>query len=177
MTKLLGVDFAPLNIPLERRLQTLAVVFNVMVITLFPVVSNVILLALLFSRFWWLAAGYVAWMVYDINIARTSSRGGRRSQWLRTSKLGYHLKNYFPASLIKTADLDPNKNYIFGYHPHGIVGAGAMVNFGTEATGFSEKFPGIRPHLLTLEANFRWPWVRGYSLWMGRWGCFTSRHQ
>jgi hypothetical protein len=27
--------------------------------------------------------------------------------------------DYFPAVLIKEADLDPAKNYIFGYHPHG----------------------------------------------------------
>lgn len=29
------------------------------------------------------------------------------------------MKDYFPIALVKTADLDPSKNYVFGYHPHG----------------------------------------------------------
>ena len=29
------------------------------------------------------------------------------------------MKNYFPMTLVKTLDLDPSKNYVFGYHPHG----------------------------------------------------------
>lgn len=118
--------------------------------------------------------------------------------------------DYFPAVLVKEADLDPSKNYIFGYHPHGmwptvlaliqkslkkksssdypkvgslkvehncslvpryarlpssryvncgnkyiliwcavtivpgIISMGAFCMFNTEATGFGEKFPGIK---------------------------------
>lgn len=33
----------------------------------------------------------------------------------------------------------------------------AVANFGTEATGFSQLFPGIIPHLLTLRNNFYIP--------------------
>ena len=40
--------------------------------------------------------------------------------------------------LIKTADIDPNKNYIMGYHPHGILCSGAFCHFATEATDFME---------------------------------------
>ena len=35
------------------------------------------------------------------------------------------------------------------------------------ATGFSQAFPGIKPHLLTLETNFRAPFYRDILLWMG----------
>ena len=35
------------------------------------------------------------------------------------------------------------------------------------ATGFSEYFPGIKPHLLTLETNFRTPFYRDILMWMG----------
>ena len=34
------------------------------------------------------------------------------------------------------------RNYIFGYHPHGIMASGSFINFGTEGTGFSKLFPG-----------------------------------
>lgn len=35
------------------------------------------------------------------------------------------------------------------------------------ATGFSKAFPGIKPHLLTLESNFRTPFYRDILMWMG----------
>jgi hypothetical protein len=35
------------------------------------------------------------------------------------------------------------------------------------ATGFSQAFPGIKPHLLTLETNFRAPFYRDILMWMG----------
>ncbi|MEQ2205835.1 Diacylglycerol O-acyltransferase 2, partial [Xenoophorus captivus] len=66
--------------------------------------------------------------------------------------------------LIKTHELLPSRNYILGYHPHGIFCFGAFCNFGTEATGFSEKFPGIKPSLATLAGNFRLPVLRDYLM-------------
>lgn len=70
--------------------------------------------------------------------------------------------------LIKTHNLLPNRNYILGYHPHGIFCFGAFCNFGTEATGFSKKFPGIRPSLATLAGNFRLPVLRDYLMSGGK---------
>ncbi|KAL6472107.1 hypothetical protein MHYP_G00182950 [Metynnis hypsauchen] len=69
--------------------------------------------------------------------------------------------------LIKTHNLLPSRNYIFGYHPHGIFCFGAFCNFSTEATGFSKKFPGIRPSLATLAGNFRLPLLRDYMMFGG----------
>ena len=37
--------------------------------------------------------------------------------------------------LHKTADLDPKGNYMFGYHPHGIIGVGAFITFATGRAG------------------------------------------
>uniref|UniRef100_A0A8C3QV68 Acyltransferase n=1 Tax=Cyanoderma ruficeps TaxID=181631 RepID=A0A8C3QV68_9PASS len=66
--------------------------------------------------------------------------------------------------LIRTTPLDPGRNYIFGFHPHGVLAAGAFGNFCTEATGFSELFPGLRPHLLTLPCWFKIPFFREYVM-------------
>lgn len=54
---------------------------------------------------------------------------------------------------IQEVDLPPDRPYIFGYHPHGIISQGAFANYATEGTGFSKAFPGIRPHLLTLSSS------------------------
>lgn len=66
--------------------------------------------------------------------------------------------------LVKTHNLLTTRNYIFGYHPHGIMGLGAFCNFSTEATEVSKKFPGIRPYLATLAGNFRMPVLREYLM-------------
>ena len=161
------VKFAPLWLPLERRLQTLVVVLCTGIMTFLPVLCTLTFILLLFSPFFLVAIGYLFWIVYDVMIRRTSSRGGRRIEVLRHARFWHYLRDFFPASLVKTGDLDPSKNYMLGYHPHGIMGCGAFTNFASEATGFSQSYKGIRPHLMTLKANFRWPLLRGFLLWMG----------
>ena len=84
-----------------------------------------------------------------------------------------YLRDYFPVSLVKEAELDPSKNYVFGYHPHGIISVGLWVNFCTEANDFSGKFPGIRLHPLTLSGNLRVPFWRELLLSNGI--CSVSR--
>lgn len=49
---------------------------------------------------------------------------------------------YFPATLAKTAELDPARNYIFSVHPHGVIAISCWLNFVTDATGFTRLFPG-----------------------------------
>ncbi|XP_042152496.1 diacylglycerol O-acyltransferase 2-like [Oncorhynchus tshawytscha] len=66
--------------------------------------------------------------------------------------------------LIKTHNLLPNRNYILGYHPHGI---GALSLSPTESNGFSAKFPGITPFVATLAGNFHMPLAREYLVSAG----------
>lgn len=66
--------------------------------------------------------------------------------------------------LVKTAQLDPSRKYVFGYHPHGILSVGAFINFGSEANGFSRLFPGISVRLLTLASNMLVPFHREWSM-------------
>lgn len=77
------------------------------------------------------------------------------------------LRDYFPVSLHRTTPLPADRPYLFAYHPHGIVGIGAVCSLGSEACGFSEKFPGLSPHVLTLDNNFYVPFFRDYLLSIG----------
>ncbi|XP_062036159.1 2-acylglycerol O-acyltransferase 2-B-like [Lepus europaeus] len=61
----------------------------------------------------------------------------------------------------------PSQNYLFGFHPHGVLAVGAFSNFCTEATGFSRLFPGLRPHLLMLPCWFHLPLFRDYIMSSG----------
>ncbi|DBA86491.1 hypothetical protein WJX79_000956 [Trebouxia sp. C0005] len=83
------------------------------------------------------------------------------------------LARYFPAKLIKTAELDPQHSYIFALHPHGILTCNSWMNFSSEATGFSKLFPGIEMHTGTISWNFITPVVREFCLMHGM--CDVSR--
>lgn len=69
--------------------------------------------------------------------------------------------------LVKTAELDPSRNYLAGIHPHGVLAAGIFINMCTESSGFSELFPGIRPHLMMLNLWFWAPFFRDYLMAAG----------
>ncbi|KAF7723745.1 diacylglycerol O-acyltransferase 1 [Apophysomyces ossiformis] len=161
-----SIRWAPLNVPLERRLQTFAVCFW---LSLF--FGSIILFIYLatFPVLWPFLIAYVTFILFD----KAPENGGRRIESTRHWVIWKYFAAYFPVRLIKEADLDPSKNYILGYHPHGIISMGAFANFATEATGFSKMFPGIKLSLLTLVQNFRFPFLRDLSLALGI--CAVSR--
>ncbi|XP_037533221.1 2-acylglycerol O-acyltransferase 2-A [Nematolebias whitei] len=155
------IEFAPLNIPLRRRLQTAAVLQWVFSFLAMAQCCLAAFILLVLSDWWVVALLYAGWLWLDWD---TPTSGGRRSQWVRSWTVWEYFRNYFPLTLVKTVDLDPKKNYIFGFHPHGVLVAGAFGNFCTEATGFSRLFPGLRCHLLMLPFWFRVPFFRDYIM-------------
>ncbi|XP_042315776.1 2-acylglycerol O-acyltransferase 2 [Sceloporus undulatus] len=155
------IEFAPRSIPLERRLQTASVAQWVFSFLALAPCCIGIFIGLLFTRFWLISVLYGAWWAYDWD---RPSNGGRKIQLIRNWVAWRYMRNYFPITLVKTVDLDPTKNYIFGFHPHGVLVAGAFINFCTEATGFSKLFPGLNPHLMLLDLWFRAPFFRDYVM-------------
>ncbi|XP_029442180.1 2-acylglycerol O-acyltransferase 2 [Rhinatrema bivittatum] len=155
------IEFAPLSIPVERRLQTAAVVQWVFSFLALAQTCIFVFFGLLFTRFWLVSVLYAIWWYLDWD---TPSKGGRKCQLLRRSVIWRYMRDYFPISMIKTADLDPRHNYVLGFHPHGVLVAGAFVNFCTDATGFRTLFPGMTPYLLMLPLWFRAPFFRDYIM-------------
>ncbi|KAF0038691.1 hypothetical protein F2P81_009175 [Scophthalmus maximus] len=155
------IDFAPIDVPLQRRLQTATVLQWVYSFLGLAPTCIFLFFYLLFTRYWLISVLYFVWWFIDYD---TPGRGGRRVPLLCGLKLWGYMRDYFPIKLIKTHNLLPSRNYIFGYHPHGVLCFGAFCNFGTEATGFSKKFPGIKPSLATLAGNFRMPVLRDYLM-------------
>ncbi|KAJ8266656.1 hypothetical protein GJAV_G00133110 [Gymnothorax javanicus] len=145
----------------EKHLRLISVMQWVISFLLLGAACTVVLVYMFWTDCWLIAAMYTTWLIFDWN---TPKQGGRRSSWVRSWTVWTYFRDYFPVRLIKTHDLLPSRNYIFGSHPHGIFCFGAFCNFGTEATGFSKKFPGIRPSLATLAGNFRMPVLRDYLM-------------
>ncbi|CCM02654.1 uncharacterized protein FIBRA_04758 [Fibroporia radiculosa] len=156
-----NIDFVSSKVPRKRRLQTLAVALWS---TAFVWCTFTFLLLLSFPPLWPFLAAYMVWAYF---IDNSPEHGGRFSPWVRAGRFWRYFAEYYPALVLKTCDLPTDRPYVFGYHPHGIIGMGALCTFGTESTGFSELYPGIVPHLLTLASNFRLPFYRDILLAMG----------
>ena len=157
-----AIRWAPWNVPLQRRLQTLIVLLHTLSIAgglaIFFLLCTIPLL-------WPILLPYLLYVL--LSRAAIDGKLSHRSEWARRSKVWSLFASYFPVRLHRSQPLEPTRKYIFGYHPHGIISHGAFAAFATEALGFSQLFPGITNTLLTLDTNFRTPLYRDYALRMG----------
>ncbi|KNE61518.1 hypothetical protein AMAG_06336 [Allomyces macrogynus ATCC 38327] len=153
--------FASLRESLERTKPTIGMLIWLLIMDISPVLSLVLLY---FHTTRVLFFAYVAWVwLWD----KAPEAGGRRFDYVRRMQHWKWMAAYFPVEIRKDGELDPNRSYIVGCHPHGIMTFGAWINFGTEATGFSDLFPGIKLSMLTLSANFKLPILRDLLMALG----------
>ncbi|XP_072428879.1 2-acylglycerol O-acyltransferase 1-like [Chiloscyllium punctatum] len=165
------IEFAPINIPLRRRIQTFAVLKWIFTFLFLGQICLLLFGVLILAGHWYVVALYCVWLYLDWE---TPNQGGRRSEWVRNWTIWDYFRDYFPIHLVKTMDLDPQYNYLFGYHPHGVLVAGAFGNFGSEATGFQKLFPGLTSYLCILPVWFKLPFYRDYIMCAGLVSCVKS---
>ncbi|GMT18750.1 hypothetical protein PFISCL1PPCAC_10047, partial [Pristionchus fissidentatus] len=65
--------------------------------------------------------------------------------------------DYFNYRIVKTADLPPDRNYVVGSHPHGIMCLGMTQSFASYLNGMPDLFPGIKTWSVTLIGQFLYP--------------------
>ncbi|XP_041808669.1 LOW QUALITY PROTEIN: 2-acylglycerol O-acyltransferase 3b [Chelmon rostratus] len=148
----------------KEFLETLSVLQWVLSFLFLGVACIILTVYLMFTSLWPLSTLYFIWLVMDW---QTPERAGRRTTSVRKWRVWEHLRDYFPIKLVKTAELNPNKNYILGCHPHGIMSTGAFTCLSTDSCGFAEMFPGVRPTLAVLAGLFRIPLFRDYIMSIG----------
>lgn len=154
--KFMGLEFAPLSLPWERRMQTLAVLTYVSLFLSFSLgTMSVLLYLFFFTSYKWIPMFYAAFVWLDID---TCNNGGRSWNFMRSWFMFPHFVRFFPIKLVKTAELDPNRTYLIGSHPHGILCFGIFGAFATDCLNVQEVFPGIYPRLVTLQEQF---WLPG----------------
>lgn len=149
------------NIPLTRRLQTLVV----SALTFFTGLPFFIALFFFLCCFKYTLPFMVIYLVYIfIVFPRTHKHPLKAHAWWRQSWVFEQYRDYFPIRLVVPKNIrkqfDPNGNYFFIYHPHGIHSFGAVVAFGADVHGISQMLPGIKFHIQTLGAQFWVPFWR-----------------
>ena len=152
------------GVPIERRLQTAAVSSFVGALPLTGLCFASAAYLLTKRR---LAPFMAAYLVYMAFIDQSQRNGRKKSFPFRNLRWWRFFKDFFPITLHRTVPLSPDHRYIFGYHPHGIIGFGAISCFATEAHDFGKLFPGLDVYLVTLPVNFRIPFLREIYLALG----------
>jgi 2-acylglycerol O-acyltransferase 2 len=110
-----------------RRFLVTVLLFNVFFAPIMLVIS--IAIPFLFTPTWvWGSVITLLVAVYTPAFFLTNPHqtGVMDSPKLRTSFLVEDVIRYFNGRLVKTAEIDTTKQYIFGYHPHGILPLAAM---------------------------------------------------
>ncbi|KAL5109131.1 2-acylglycerol O-acyltransferase 2 [Taenia crassiceps] len=90
------------------------------------------------------------------------------------------MTQYFPARLVTSKELQKwameqgqgvsergavihlptSVNYLMGYHPHGPLALGMLMTCGVDSLNFLKVFPGIKPHMATLNLHYKVPFYR-----------------
>ncbi|TPX41499.1 hypothetical protein SeLEV6574_g06060 [Synchytrium endobioticum] len=113
--------------------------------------------------FWPMIIAYSIHMWMDRHTARTG--GTDRYQWVLDLPLWSWYADYFSLQLVRTTPLNPDGNYLFGYHPHGIYVFGTPILV-TNQCNFRELYPNIKLRIGTLDLNFYAPLWREMQLAM-----------
>ncbi|XP_050440927.1 2-acylglycerol O-acyltransferase 2-A-like [Adelges cooleyi] len=166
--KVKNIEFAPLWLPLNRRLETFAVAI-MLSLFLFTGIAGTVCLAyiVLGTRFWWIGVAYMAWMVLDRNFASSGEPSKYRIRNIRDWRLWSLVRRYFSIKLVKTHELPADKSYLFATHPHGTFSAGVFSNFLTHASPFRDMFPGLKPFMIILGVHFYMPFHRELYISLG----------
>lgn len=170
--ELFGLEFAPFNIPLKRRLQTLATAAWFVVMAFGGFIGFLLsLYIMVFTKFWWAMCLYYLWIYID---RETADKGGRRSEWIRGWAWWAYLRAYFPLRMdrLPWVELNRRKNYLFCCFPHGMLCTGPFGAFGVTGGGFHDFFPNHTPHIFTLAQHFSMPFFRELAFGLG--GCSAS---
>jgi 2-acylglycerol O-acyltransferase 2 len=116
----------------KRRRQTMAM-FSCSLYFIMPMVLGCwIFVIILLGVSRWTSIPVACYVGYAFSLDKAPTNGLRRP-WLRSFRSWWnHACDYLPLLLVKTADLDPKKKYVLGYHPHGIISVGCFCAFATD---------------------------------------------
>ncbi|XP_014286026.1 2-acylglycerol O-acyltransferase 1 [Halyomorpha halys] len=149
----------------EKYIQAVCAAYWMVSYLILPLLSvGLLFYVAFFTAYSHLSFLYMCWAYFD---KETPYKGGRKIPFLRKFLYWKYFNDYFPIQLIKTADLNGDKNYLFGYYPHGVLPAGMFGCFGNDHSSCKELFPELNVYCATLDINFNIPVFREYCMGIG----------
>jgi Diacylglycerol acyltransferase len=96
----------------------------------------------------YILTGLLAYTVYII-LDPSPKRGGwshfpsKWQRWCNNFTCFRLLAEFFDAKIIREKELDPKQQYLFMYHPHGLISVGLCATLATNGADFEANFPGV----------------------------------
>lgn len=163
------------TIPFTKRLLQFVAVMA-WLLTILTLVPSSLLFMIVAASFWWsgakyLLVAYISWAIYDL---KSAFNGGWKSTDFESAfkKWSFwdYFKDYFNADLVKEEELNPDRNYILGFHPHGVYCLSVITNLWSIGSR-KMPFPNHRVRATTLPINFYVPVWREFLLACGSTTC------
>lgn len=155
-------------------LQTLAVAAMIFTqVFTFICVPLIFCYIIFWTSYWWTCILYITW--YSTMDKDSALNGSRRSDWVRSWSWWIYAKNYYPLKVVKCfeGELDPKRNYLFSFFPHGLLATSAFLTMGTSVTEMTSLFPKHKTYLHSISAFYKLPVLRELGLTAG--GMSASR--
>lgn len=95
---------------------------------------------------------------------RDQHTGGRLWPYLFDSWLWDLATNYQQLKVVRETRLDPTKQYIFAFCPHGLLALSRLATYGRN---WNKIFPGIETRVLGASPMFNLPMCREIVMWLG----------
>ncbi|CBZ54227.1 Diacylglycerol acyl transferase, related [Neospora caninum Liverpool] len=176
-----GVRPAQEQLPLVVRIRSYVATRILSSLLLTCVFMNVFCLLHLRRVAWW----YIPYAIWCIFLAERFGKPlGLPSKWLRTLPFWNWLAEYFPFTLLKenpAAQFATDKNYLFGFHPHGVLGFSCCGQFAgmppRPENNLAVLLPGLDFRVTTLEVNMRTPFFRHILQLLGFISCSKGNIQ
>jgi hypothetical protein len=126
-------------------------------------ISDALIISIIYFGYWYLLLAYIILIYLDPK----SKIGNKLPNKHRNNTIFNLTKDYFDMKIIKTSDIPPIKNYIFSYHPHGIIPYGLCSGLNSNSCGFDDLFPGIKLNIKGHGYTLSYPFLREFCLYFG----------
>jgi hypothetical protein len=135
----------------------------VMWFAMISTISIIIMILSIYFGYWYMLLPYFIYIYLDPR----SQHGAKTSNIHRNNFIFNIVRDYFDMKIIKTCDIPATKNYLFCYHPHGVIPFGMPFGLNSNCCEFDNLYPGINLNFKVHSVFMMFPILRELCLYFG----------